>query len=164
MGYYNEYSKVFKIEGSGQMKDTSSTYGYKAADEIIIGEGITSIGKRAFRTASAKSVSLPSTLTSIGNDAFYACSGLTSITIPANVETIGATAFQNSNLESITFESGSKLKTIETRTFHGCDLRSVVLPDSLETVDYQAFGANNNLSYIVIPESVKTIGEEAFFR
>ena len=168
IGYYNEYSKVFKIEGLGQMKDVSSTYGYlggKAVDEIIIGEGITSIGKRAFRTASAKSVSLPSTLTSIGNDAFYTCSGLTSITIPANVETIGATAFQNaSNLESITFESGSKLKTIENRTFHGCDLRSVVLPDSLETVDYQAFGANNNLSYIVIPESVKTIGEEAFFR
>lgn len=168
---FDDETGVLTISGTGAIKDTISNYGllgdsggdYTKVTEVIIGEGITSIGTRAFRNHRFTSITLPSTLTSIGDYAFYS-SGLTSVTIPANVESIGWNAFYSSDIESVIFESGSKLKTIGAQSFHSNELKSVVIPDSVETIDYQAFGNNNDLSYIVIPASVKTIGEEAFFR
>ena len=62
---------------------------------VSIGSNVTSIGASAFqRCEKMKSVTLPSTLTTIGNNAFYS-TGLTSVTIPASVLTIGDYAFQN---------------------------------------------------------------------
>lgn len=145
MGYYNEYSKVFKIEGSGAIKD-SSGYGllgssnYNKVNEVIIGEGITSLGEDAFRSSSLKRISLPSTLSSIGDSAF-AYSSLESITIPANVKSIGESAFHTtSKLSSVTFEDGSKL----------------------ESIGYLAFSNASALTAIELPASVISIGDYAF--
>ena len=61
---------------------------------VIIGSGVTSIGERAFYNCSGlMSITIPAGVTSIGNRAFYDCSGLMSITIPAGVTSIGSYAF-----------------------------------------------------------------------
>jgi len=82
-----------------------------------------------------------SKLTSIGERAFYNCSALESIVIPANVESICSYAFYDLNtLTSVTFEEGSKLKSIGEGAFKYCDaLESIVIPASVETIGQAAF-------------------------
>ena len=72
---------------------------------VIMGSNVTSIGINAFHDCpKLKAIALPSTLTTIGNEAFRN-SGLTSITIPASVMTIGDVAFQDCNsMTSVTIE------------------------------------------------------------
>ncbi len=72
---------------------------------VIIGEGITSIGEAAFENCSnLVSVSIPDTVTKIDDYAFMNCTGLTSVTVPAGVTSIGEGAFYScESLEKITF-------------------------------------------------------------
>ena len=78
-------------------------------------------------------------VTSIGDKAFFYCSGLTSITIPDGVTTIGSSAF------------------------YGCNgLTSIMIPDSVTTIGSSAFAGCNGLTSIMIPDGVTTIGSSAF--
>ena len=72
---------------------------------------------------------------------FSHCTSLTTIEIPASVETIGQYAFNDcTSLHTVTFEKGSKLKTIGDSTFSGCtSLISISIPASVETIEDQAF-------------------------
>lgn len=102
---------TLRIVGSGNMPD----YGYGetpwhgfAADvtKIVIGEGITSVGRCAFYGfESAVEAVLPSTLTGISGYAFYGCSSLEAITIPENAVYIGGYAFRRSAVGSVIFEA-----------------------------------------------------------
>ena len=139
-------------------------------------------------------ITLPSTyngkpVTTIGYEAFYNCTGLTSVTIGDSVTTIGGAAFENcSSLTNVTFGENSQLTAIGGYAFRYCDsLTSIVIPDSVTTIGREAFykctsltsvtfGANSQLTTIgsfafmyctsltslVIPDSVTTIGESAF--
>ena len=99
----------------------------------------------------------------IGQDAFYACEGITSIKIPDTVETISEGAFYNCiNLE--TLEMGANVKIIGKGAFYKCKaLTSVTLPDTLKKIEQEAFYNCVSLESIVIPTSVKSIGQYAFY-
>ena len=101
-------------------------------------------------------------VTSIGNEAFYWCSGLTSITIPNSIKSIGNYAFQYcSELTSVTI--GNSVKSIGERAFGWCSgLTSVTIGNSVTSIGYQAFYQCSGLASITIPNSVKSIGYEAF--
>ena len=73
--------------------------------------------------------------------AFSDCTSLTSIEIPASVETIESTAFKRCTaLTTVTFEKGSQLKIIELDTFRSChSLTSIEIPASVETIGAAAF-------------------------
>ncbi|MBR5893417.1 MAG: leucine-rich repeat domain-containing protein [Bacteroidaceae bacterium] len=102
------------------------------------------------------------TTTSIGKDAFYNCTGLTSITIPNSVTTIGVEAFYGcSSLTSI--EIPNSVTTIGKYAFYGCSgLTSITIPNSVTTIERQAFSKCTSLTSIEIPNSVTTIGPSAF--
>ncbi|MBE5747485.1 MAG: leucine-rich repeat domain-containing protein [Clostridiales bacterium] len=69
---------------------TGAFYGCSSLTEIVIPEGVTSIGDGAFRgCTSLTSVVIPERVTSIGGYAFYGCSSLTEIVIPEGVTNIG---------------------------------------------------------------------------
>ena len=87
----------------------------------------------------ATSIAIPDSVTSIGNYAFYNCSGLTSITIPDSVTSIGYYAF------------------------FGCSgLTSITIPDSVTSIGYYAFGDCTGLTSIAIPDSITDIDGYAF--
>ena len=103
-----------------------------AALEVVIEDGVTSIGKYTFYGCSSLvSVTIPDSVTSIGSDAFYGCSSLVSVTIPDSVTRINSSVFSGcSSLASVTIPDS--VTSIDHRAFYGCSsLTSIILPDSV---------------------------------
>ena len=101
-------------------------------------------------------------MTSIGSNAFYNCSGLTSITIPNSVTSIGEDAFTGSGLTSVTIPNS--VTSIGSIAFRYCSsLTSVTIPNSVTSIGEAAFLGCTSLTSVTIPESVTSIGEAAFY-
>ena len=107
-------------------------------------------------------ITIPNSVTSIGYQAFFGCSGLISITIPNSVTSIGERAFQFcSGLTSITIPNS--VTEINAWAFEGCrGLTSITIPNSVTSIGYQAFFGCDALKSIRIPQSVTYISGDAF--
>ena len=94
--------------------------GKEKLTSLTIGSSVTSIGSYAFSDCSGlTSVTIPGSVTSIGDDAFSGCSGLTSVTIPGSVTSIGSYAFSVcSGLTSVTIPGS--VTSIGSSAFYGC--------------------------------------------
>lgn len=131
--------------------------------ELVIPEGITRIpDKMFFGIDNITDIVLPSTLTYIGGSAFQSIDTLQSIIIPDSVTYIGSQAFYNCvNLESVVLPA--QLKDIGYLAFAYCKkLTHIELPSGLQTIGLRAF-EYSNLVEVVIPDSVTSIGEGAFW-
>ena len=96
-----------------------------------------------------------------GNRAFKNCSGLTSITIPNSVTSIGDYAFfRCSGLTSVSIGSG--VISIGRSAFYGCSITDITIPDGVRSIGDSAFHDCRSLTSITIPDSVTSIGEYAF--
>ena len=123
------------------------------------------IGDNAFYQCSGlKSLTLPDGITLIGEKAFLRCTGLTNITIPEGVTFIGMSAFiYCRNLTSITIPAG--VTTISSFTFEGCtSLTNLTLPDDLTKIGDGAFGECSGLTNLTFPSSLTKIGDNAFYQ
>ena len=98
------------------------------------------------------------TVTSIGVDAFFGCSGLTSVTIGNSVTSIGGYTFYGcKGLTSVTIPNS--VTSIGGYTFYGCNgLTSVTIPNSVTSIGEYAFFSCKGLTSITIPNSVTSIG------
>jgi len=107
------------------------------------------------------SITIPNSVTSIGESAFYYCTGLTSITIPNSVTSIGGSAFYVcSGLTSITIPNS--VTSIGSYTFSNCSaLTSITIPNSVTSIGESAFYKCTSLTSITIPNSVTWIGRKA---
>ena len=101
-------------------------------------------------------------VTSIGNDAFHGCTGLTSVEIPSRVTSIGSSAFSGcTELTSVSIPS--RVTSIGSSVFYGCSgLTSIEIPSSVTSIGEYAFYNCSSLTSIEIPSSVTSIGERAF--
>ncbi|MCQ2772661.1 MAG: leucine-rich repeat domain-containing protein [Bacilli bacterium] len=136
---------------------------YGNITSIVIPEGVEIIDNYAFHCCNKlKSVTLPNTLKSIGDGAFWECELLTSIVIPEGVKTIDVYAFSKcNNLEAITLPN--TLKGIGEYAFNKCEkLTSIVIPVGAETIDDYAFSSCYNLKSVTLPNTIKKIGKGAF--
>ena len=106
---------------------------------------------------------IPNSITSIGQSAFYGCSGLTSVTIPDGVTSIGGGAFSGcSGLTSVTIPNS--VTSIGGGAFSGCSgLTSVTIPNSVTSIGQSAFSRCSGLTSVSIGNSVTSIGDYAFY-
>lgn len=158
------------ISGSGKMKEydiheTKAPWyrNNNIIKKVQIQDGVTSIGDDAFYDCSdLTSVTIPSSVTNIGSGAFSGCSGLISVTIPNSVTSIGSSAFSGcSGLTSVTIPNS--IKSIDYRAFYGCSgLTSVTIPNSVVSIGSDAFYGCSGLTSIAIPNFVTSIGSSAF--
>ena len=185
-GYPLSNSKTLQVETPGTLSQLLSGYDYVTITELTV---TGSINDKDIATLNAlnlsvldlenanltelpwhsfagrnklTSIKLPRTLTTIGEGAFFYCTGLTNITIPGSVNTIGYMAFVGcSELTNVTIQEG--VTTIDSLAFWGCKgLTSITIPGSVTTIGREAFSGCRGLTSLTIQEGVKTIGEYAF--
>jgi len=128
---------------------------------VVITSGDT-IPNEAFEyCANVKSITLPDSVTAIGDYAFFGCNGLTTFTIPHNVTTIGKYAFAYcTGLTSI--ELPCVLTTIGDYALKDCSgITNIVIPENVTSIGDFAFYNCPQLASITI-EGVSQIGESAF--
>ena len=131
---------------------------------LSLGENIKTIGSYAFYdcTQITGSVTIPQSVTSIGNEAFRWCSGIDSLTINNAATSIGEWAFAScSGIKTLSL--GEKIKTIGYNAFSDCSgLTNVTIPQSVTSIGPCAFAYCTSLKNITIPEKVTTIGSDTF--
>ncbi len=129
---------------------------------VNIPETITSLKYTFSGACYLNSVTIPNTVTSIGEYTFSGCSGLTSLTIPNSVTTIGYSAFSGcSGLTSVTIPNS--VTSIGSDAFSGCSgLTSITIPNSVTSIGMYAFNRCSGLTSVVLPNSVTSIGGSAF--
>ena len=153
---------------------TTLTLNGQPITDLVIPEGISSIGNYAFKNLKClKSVLISNDVTSIGNGAFLNCNNLSSATIGSSVTSVGDEAFYGcTSLQNLTI--GNSVNSIGLRTFYNCgDLRSIVVVkgnskyDSRENCNAIIVTNTNTLILgcrnTVIPETVTTIDEGSFY-
>jgi len=119
--------------------------------EIAIPEGVERISTRAFYRCSAiNSVTFPSSLKTIGSQAFSVCR-INKVVIPSNVERIEEYAFWNSKVDELTISKG--VKYIGENAFTRTDISSVVIPESVTNMGNAPFGDCYNLLNIIVNTS-----------
>ena len=134
------------ISGTGTMKDYNSSDNPSPVcknsnvKKVVIEDGVTSIGNYAFFYCTGlTSITIPDSVTSIRDSVFYSCTSLTNITIPDSVTSIGM------------------------EVFLGCNsLTSITIPNGITSIGDDMFSNCWNLTSITIPESVNSIGKSAF--
>lgn len=118
--------------------------------EVIISEGIISVGLYAFQSSKIEKITLPESLKYIGCRAFDSCT-LTSFVVPENVEYIGDYAFGKSDIEEIYLPEG--LEYIGECAFEGSALKEVYIPDTVKVIGQYAF-RNTQLEEIHLPGGI----------
>ena len=160
-------------------------YGYVGEErEIVVPYGVSTIADSAFYKSELVRVTLPDSVTVIGNDAFHYCWYLEGIRIPYGLEEIGERAFSDCwNLADVKipqsvrkigreafYHSGiageihlpEGITGVEDRCFSGTKLNKVRLPEGITRIGSEAFIGCKYLEEINIPETVEEIGREAF--
>ena len=139
----------YNLDATNQTAEVTSQNSGKYSGNIIIPSSVT-----------YNSVSY--SVTSIGNEAFWYCDGLTSVTIPNSVTSIRESAFDGcSGLTSVTIPNS--VTSIEYGAFYGCSgLTSVTIGNSVTSIGDYAFNGCSGLTSVTIGNSVTSIGEWAF--
>ena len=136
----------------------------QAVKAVVIPSSVTSIQNNAFMMArSLTTVSMPNSVKTIGNLAFANCTSLTSISIPESVQTLGDNLFNgDTSLRSVTI--AGNVRTINDNAFYGCSsLTSVTLPDSVTSIGNYAFFNCLSLSSIRLPNALSDVKRQAFW-
>lgn len=134
-------------------KDTEIT-------DLVIPEGVTRISSYAFVSCEAiKSVKFPTTLTSIGSNAFYQ-SGLESVAIPESVTEIEEYTFSRcANLKSVTIPEG--VTKIGFSAFTQCGIESLTLPSTIRSMS-QSFYGNDKLASLTLTDGITTVSQSFY--
>ena len=156
--YSKDRRKLLKVSGK-----LSGVYSVKEGTRIICNSAFWNCG-------SLSEIVIPSSVTSIGDWAFSSCSSLKYISIPKSVVCLNGNpfAYWNGKLECLSpyyiYEDDALFNKDKTKiiSFRNQNIKSYVIPDSVTSIGDSAFYGCRSLSEIVIPSSVTSIGERAF--
>lgn len=167
------------LTGEGAVKDSSSCpWAYFKVKRVVVNEGVTRIGKRAFyNMKDVKEVQLPESLTTIGKEAFYGCTGLREVTIPSGVTEIEEYAFVNcTNLFKINtddlaawcairFKSAFANPLFPSRHLYVNNekILDLEIPQGVTEIGDFAFYTSPEFRSVKLPEGLESIGQFAFY-
>ncbi len=134
----------------------------KAAAPYSVPDGVVSIGDYAFLRSRITDIEIPSSVKSIGFDAFSHCDNLKTVYVPDTVETLGKGVFSYAtSLESVRLPAG--LTTIPERLFQHCEaLQSIQIPSGVTQIESSALSACKSLTEVAIPDGVTAIAVNVF--
>ena len=160
----NEY--YISIDGNLYTKDKSKLIQYaigKIDVEFTIPDSVTSIGEFAFYYGrNLTNVNIPNSVTSISQHAFSKCKKLQTITIPDGVTSIANFLFEKcTSLTSVTIPDS--VTSIGKRAFYKCLIASINIPDGVTSIGERAFGECTSLTRITIPDNVTSIYRDMFY-
>ena len=158
-----DYEYALLDDGTVEITNYSGYAKKLTIPNMLNGKKVTSIGDDAFFICTfLLSVTIPNSVTSIGDSAFSSCTSLTSVTIPDSVTSIGNIAFSFcTSLTSITIPDS--VTSIGDWAFSSCtSLTSITIPDSVTFIGDSAFDFCESLTSVSIPDSVTFIGDNAF--
>lgn len=143
------------------------TFGWSYLTQVSLPASLTSIGESAFGSCSSlQQVNFSENLTAIGKSAFEGCRSLQQVNFPKNLTAIGIRAFQScSNLKQVDLSTCTALTKIDERTFSMCsELEKVVFPKNLTKIEEAAFLSCTNLTQAVLVgcTALSEIGVNAF--
>lgn len=161
--------------------------GFTSLETVKLPSALTAIGKNAFKGTAITEIVFPATLETIGDSAFENCLKLATVTfgtglktignyafasdgelksvvIPATVTEIGASAFGETGLETVTFESGSKLTAAGEKAFYHTSITALTVPASVTVLGAESFANNTKLGTLTFESdnSLIEIGAGAF--
>lgn len=141
--------------------DENNKY-YCSVDGVLFNKEMTRLIKYPAMNTKT-SYEMPSSVESIGSEAFERCKYITSIAIPDSVTSIGDNVFDNcTNLKNITL--GNNITSIGYEAFLYCkNLTNIIIPDSVKTIGSRAFYWCSGLTSITIGSGVKSISSDAFW-
>ena len=167
ISYRIEADGTLYIDCTGELYASSSQSAWLWRSEeikaIVIGEGATSLRANVFQNLpNLTRVSLPSTLESIGRQAFSGCTQLSDVSFPNALKCIGGNAFYSCrSLKKLNLPNG--LETLESGAFLGCEgLTEASVPDSVTTLGGSVFSLCSNLRRAKLPKDLAVIPEYTF--
>lgn len=132
------------------------------ASKFTIRQGVEVIGERAFADRfKLEEISFPDSLRCIENEAFIHCTNISKIKLPDSVNRVGTRCFYGCAKLSEVLSLGT-ISIVKEGTFMGCNIMKLVLPASLIELKNNAFNSNNKLKGVVLPDSVRIIGDSCF--
>ena len=138
------------------------------SDNVVIpnkldGKNVTRLENNLFKDKTIKSISIPNTVTYIGDSAFEGCYALNNLNLPTQLKYLGSKAFYNCTQLNSNIVIPNGVTVLKSYVFAGCpNLENVELSQNLEKFELYAFGGALKLKNITIPKTVKEIGYGAF--
>ena len=157
-------NEKYNLEGDCLIEKDTKKLALGCATSVIP-DDVASIGDYAFYGCTGLTgIDIPDGVTSIGDYAFCGCTGLTAIDIPSSVTSIGDSAFYGcTGLTAI--DIPSSVTSIGDSAFYGCTgLTGIDIPDGVISIGEYAFSRCSGLASVVIPSSVTSIASYAFYR
>lgn len=159
-----ENDKFTSQDGILYFNQNTTLYRYPEgkSGEYSIPDSVTSVNNYAFYNCDTlASVTIPSSVKSIGNSAFSGCEELTDIAVPDSVQKLGNFAFSRCTA-LVTATLSDSITTVGSDVFNGCtSLKEVTLPSNTNITN-RMFYQCSSLEDIAIPDGVKKIGDYAF--
>ena len=150
-----------KIPSSVKWIGSKAFCGCSNLKKVTLPEGLTEITDGLFEHCyDLEEINIPKTVKSIWRNAFKGCGKLGEITLPDGLTDIGGFAFESCDFKKI--KLGTGLKSIGEGAFKYCRLESITIPDGVKRINDGAFEHCGNLKSVVIPDSVEILGKAVF--
>ncbi len=153
---------IFSDDSAVQYIETNAFAACTSLKTITLPSTLTEIGNGAFQHCAFEGIELPYNLSAVGNYAFRNCTSLKSAYLPQTTEIIGEAAFIGcTSLETVSISG--KITEIADETFYDCSsLISINIPETVAEIGKRAFYNCSSLTDLYIPENVTYIEVSAF--
>lgn len=141
--------------GGGSHQIPTQAFANDSLLQQVVLDSIVIIGSQAFKNCVAlQSITLPTTLTTLSNNVFSGCTGLTEVIYNGSISDWCGISFMNSVANPVGFS--------HSLTLGGSELHTLIIPTGLQSIGNYAFYGCASIDNVVIPPTITHIGSEAF--